>query len=78
MLRVGRGFGKLAWKGVKSEVCLIRGLLGGPKSQRFGIGLAAAFAPEVKGVGWAVAAAFAFADAAAGPLCESWWPCESF
>ena len=50
MLRVGRGFGKLAWKGGKSEVCIIRGLLGGPKSQRFGIGLAAAFAPEVKGV----------------------------
>ena len=67
MLRVGRGFGKLAWKGMKSEVCIIRGLLGGPKSQRFGIGLAAAFAPEVKGVGWAVAAAFTFADAAAGP-----------
>ena len=39
------GVGKLAWKGVKSEVCLIRGLLGGPKSQRFGIGLAAAFVP---------------------------------
>ena len=38
-----------------------------PRPGQFGIGLAAAFAPEVKGVGWAVAAAFAFADAAAGP-----------
>ena len=38
-----------------------------PRPGQFGIGLAATFAPEVKGVGWAVAAAFAFADAAAGP-----------
>ena len=45
--------------------CLLVGFRS--KSQRFGIGLAAAIAPEVKGVGWAVAAAFPFADAAAGP-----------
>ena len=31
--------------------------------------LGAAFAPEVKGLGWAVAAAFALADAASGRPC---------
>ena len=41
--------------------CLLVGFRS--KGQRFGIGLAAAIAPEVKGVGWAVA----FAAAAAGP-----------
>ena len=91
-MRVGRGFGKLAWKGVKSEVwafaafamlmlhllflsCRMvvglrcpsfEGFWEGQKVRGFGIGLAAAFAPEVKGLGWAVAAAFALADSASG------------
>ena len=66
----------LALQGMMS---IIRGLLEGPSSQRFGIlGDAASWVgiwkaclegPEVRGLGRRVAAAFALADAASGRPC---------
>ena len=61
------GVGKLAWKGVNQKFASFEGFWEGQKVRGLGLGWLPPSCPEVKGVGWAVAAAFAFADAAAGP-----------